>query len=91
MNYEFEAMRDRGYESLSAMAHTIDTSEAEPRYLDRLVKDRDELIYSMYAVGITVLELSTRTGIPWPQIFDVVDRVREERRSKSPFSALGGM
>lgn len=91
MNYEFEAMRDRCYDSLDAMAKTIATSQAEPKYLDRLVKDRDELIYPMYAVGVTVLELAGRTGIPWPQIFDVVDRVREEKRSKSPFGALGGM
>lgn len=90
MSYEYEAMRDRCYDSLAAMAHTLDTSEVEPKYLDRLVKDRDELIFSLYAgLGVTALELATRTGIPWPQIFDLVDRVREEKRSKSPFSGLG--
>lgn len=92
MHYEYEAMRDRCYESLAEMAAVISTSEVEDKYLDRLVKDRDELITSMHiSLGVTVLELANRTGIPWPQIYDLTDRVREEKRSKSPFGALGGM
>lgn len=90
MHYEFEAMRDRCYESLDEMAKVIATSEADPEDLDRLVKDRDEIIASLYmSLGITVLELAQRTGIPWPQVYRIVDRVREEKRSKSPFGALG--
>lgn len=90
MHYEFEAMRDRCYGSLDAMAKTLATSQAEPEDLERLVKDRDEIITSLYAgLGITVLELATRTGIPWPQVYRIIDRVREEKRSKSPFGALG--
>jgi len=90
MHFEYEAMRDRCYESLDAMAKVIATSEADPEDLDRLVKDRDEIIAGLYSgLGITVLELAARTRIPWPQIYKIIDRVREEKRSKNPLSAWG--
>jgi hypothetical protein len=70
--------------ALDAMAKTLRAGEAETRYLERLLRDRDEMLtFAHFTLGIPILELAERTGIPWTQLFDVVDRVRDEKRAEA--------
>lgn len=83
---DLETTQERIYSALDAMAKTLgdSTEVVEFRYLERLVKDRDELLaLAHFNIGIPVLSLAERTGIAWPQMYDIVDRVREEQRAES--------
>lgn len=77
---DFEAIRERAVRDLDLISHTLrTTAEARPECLDRLVHDRDELLYHAHANGqIPVVELADRYGIPWPQTYAIIDRVRDE-------------
>lgn len=79
--------KDELYAALEAIRKTLsaDNESIELRHLERLLKDRDEyLAIAHFSGGIPVLELAERTGVPWPQVYDIVDRVRDEKREEQP-------
>ncbi|HEY9417910.1 MAG TPA: hypothetical protein VIQ30_24385 [Pseudonocardia sp.] len=89
MHIELDEARERALTAISDIARALDACDdrVETRYLERLNAERDELILYLHAtLGMPVLEVARRTGTPWTQVFDVIDRVRAARRKASPYS-----
>ena len=87
---DLERARDEAFDTVARlMAELRSDSTVEARYLDRLTADRDEkLAHLHFSLDVSVLELASRTGIPWPQVYDIVDAVRARKRGSSVWSFL---
>lgn len=92
--YDLEEARNHGLAAIEAIGKALrgNAETVEAKYLKRLLADRDQLLAGLhFGMGMPVLELSARTGIWWTEIYDIVDRVREERRRMSPFTEILGL
>ncbi len=89
---DLEQARAEAFAAVAAMSSELigGADHVAARHLERLASDRDELLAMLhYNLAVPVLELSTRTGISWPQLYDLIDRVRDEhRRRRGLFGCL---
>jgi hypothetical protein len=94
MHIELDEARERALTAIADIARALDACDdrVETRYLERLNVERDELILYLHAsLGMPVLEVAVRTGTPWTQVFDIIDRARARRRARGPFAVMDSL
>lgn len=90
---DLDRARDEALTAIMQMSNALrgNADTAEPRHLDRLLRDRDEMLArAHFHLDMPIMDLAAKTGIAWTDLYDTVDAVRERLRRRNPWSSLLG-
>ena len=73
----------RSIYDISEMLRVSDASPIE--YFERLTADRNALLHrAHHELDMDVVELSRLSGVPWTQVYAIIDAVQAEKDAEKP-------